>query len=172
MVVVLISIIITYTIASLFGYVIHWSLHQPWAGKFNSSHMAHHLKLYPPIDFTSEIYRKAGADSTTKFFAIASLPLIITPIVLCFVGFIPVLCLIAILLTEAIVGFLSDYLHDSFHIKNHWMTCLPVVQVIFERWIHLHYLHHVDMSKNYGIFSFHWDRLFKTFWTSNDVSRI
>lgn len=169
---ILLTVFITYLVTSLFGYAVHWSLHQSWAGRFNTSHMTHHLKLYPPQDFTSEVYRNAGADNTLKIFAIAALPLIIAPFVLWLVGVFSWISVIAVLVMEALMGFFHDYLHDAFHIKNHWLNRLPVLNVIFEKWVQLHYLHHVDMSKNLGIFSFHWDYIFKTFWSSNDMSGI
>lgn len=158
------TLLITYFITSLFGYVIHWSLHQSWAGQFNNAHMTHHLKLYPPEDYTSDTYRHAGKDSTPKFFAMAAIPLILTPIVLGFLGILPIYLVITVLVVEGLMGFLHDYIHDAFHINNHLMTRIPGVKDIFSKWTQLHYLHHVDMGKNYGIFVFHWDRVFRTFW--------
>lgn len=165
---VLLTILITYIVTSLFGYVIHWSLHQTWAGQFNNAHMTHHLKLYPPEDFTSDSYRNAGKDSTPKFFAMAALPLIGLPIVLFAVGFLPLHLMIVALAVEGAMGFLHDYIHDAFHISRHWMSRVPVLKDIFHKWVALHYLHHVDMGKNYGIFVFHWDRIFRTFWRKTD----
>src|SRR6185295_18159825 len=128
MVAALLTIFITYIVTSLFGYTIHWSLHQPWAGSFNTAHMTHHLKLYPPEDFTSDSYRNAGKDSTLLIFAVISLPLILAPCILWFLGILPLIYVILILLTEAAIGFLHNYLHDSFHIKNHWLGRLPLLK--------------------------------------------
>jgi len=160
----ILTILISYIITSLFGYVIHWSLHQSWAGQFNTAHMTHHLKLYPPEDFTSDTYRHAGKDSTPKFFALAAIPLIITPIILGALGILSWYLVVTVLVMEGLMGFLHDYIHDAFHIYNHWMSRVPVLKVIFHKWVELHYLHHVNMEKNYGIFVFHWDRLFGSFW--------
>lgn len=163
MVAFLFTVIISYLITSLFGYVVHWALHQTWAGQFNQAHMTHHLTLYPPEDFSSNTYRNAGKDSSPKFFAIAALPLIVIPIILGFLGVLPIYLVLTILVVEGLVGLLSDRLHDYFHITNHWLTRIPGVRFIFAEWVRLHRQHHVDMGTNYGIFSFHWDRLFKTF---------
>ena len=163
MLAILFTLLISYLVTSLFGYVVHWSLHQSWAGKLNEAHMTHHLQLYPPSDFTSETYRSAGKDSTPKFFAVAAIPLIVAPIILYAFGILPLSLMITVLAVEAVMGFLHDYFHDSFHIKNHWLNRAPLLNVIFGRWIQLHYLHHVDMNFNYGIFSFHWDKIFKSF---------
>lgn len=156
---ILLALVITYLITSLFGYVVHWMLHQSWAGKANVSHMTHHLKLYPPEDYSSEEYRNAGKDSTHLFFSVVSLPLIIFPIILWIFGVISLTIFVTIFLTEVIVGWASNYFHDSFHISNHFLSS----NKYFIKLTELHYLHHVDMKTNYGIFSFHWDKLFKTF---------
>ena len=158
---ILFTILFSYLITTLFGHVVHWSLHQSWTGKVNTAHMTHHLKLYPPSDYLSDTYRQAGKDSTPKFFALAALPLIITPIVLWAVGVLSLSIMITIMVMEGLMGFLHNYLHDAFHIRNHWLT--RFMPHIFNRWVELHYQHHVDMNTNFGIFSFHWDRLLGTF---------
>jgi len=163
MLLLLLTLLISFVGSTLFGYSVHWALHQSWAGRFNSSHMTHHLKLYPPSDFTSDVYRHAGKDSTIKTFTVAAIPLVALPIILGVLGILSWPLVLVALVVEGLMGFLHDYLHDSMHIENHFLTRIPVVKGIFQRWVHLHYLHHVDMSKNYGIFVFHWDRLFRTF---------
>lgn len=165
MIAILLTIFITYTVTSLFGYVVHWALHKSWAGRFNISHMTHHLKLYPPSDFFSETYRDPGKDNTVKFFAFAAIPLIIASIALYFLGVLSLSLTITVLMVEAVIGFLHDYIHDAFHITNHWMGRVPVLKNIFPIWLKLHYLHHVNMSKNFGIFTFHWDKLFRSYWS-------
>lgn len=159
----LLTALITCIIVSFFGYVIHWMLHQPWAGFFNSSHMTHHTKLYPPEDFFSDTYRSAGKDSTVILFAIAAVPLVLAPLVLGFFGLLSWSLVITVLVVEGLMGYAHNYLHDAFHIKNHLLTKIPVINKLFDKWVKLHYLHHVDMSKNFGIFTFHWDKVFKTF---------
>lgn len=163
MVAILLTIFISYIVASLAGHVIHWSLHQTWAGFLNKAHMSHHLKMYPPEDFTSDVYRHAGNNSTPKYFALVALPVIIAPIVLGFFGILPLHLVLIVLGVEGLMGLLNDRIHDAFHINKHWMTRVPGLRTIFAKWTKLHYIHHVDMSKNYGIFTFYWDRIFKTF---------
>ena len=158
-----ITIIISLVITTLFGHVIHWALHQSWSGKVHQSHMTHHLKLYPSTDFVSLKYRSAGKDSTPKFFFVAALPLILAPIILYFCGVVSLIIMITILLVEGLMGFLHDYLHDAFHIKNHWLSNLPAIKHWFARLITLHYQHHINMQSNFGIFSFIWDRILGTF---------
>lgn len=163
MVTILFTIFITYLITSLFGYIVHRALHQTWSGYFNKAHMTHHLIKYPPEDFLSDTYRNAGKDSTPKFFALAALPIILAPLLLGWFGILSWAVVITIMVVEGLMGFLHDYLHDSFHIKNHLLTKIPVINKLFDLWVKLHYQHHVDMNKNFGIFTFHWDKVFKTF---------
>ena len=160
---ILFTILVVFFATNLFGYVVHWSLHQPWAGFVNTAHMVHHLKMYPSTDFFSDVYRQAGKDSAPKFFAIAAIPMVATPIVLGILGMLPLYLVLVALGVELLLGFLHDYLHDAFHIKNHLLTRIPVIKILFDKWVKLHYIHHIDMGKNYGIFTFHWDRLFGTF---------
>lgn len=154
----------SYFVTTLFGYIVHWSLHQEWSGFFNQSHMAHHLKLYPPGDYLSEKYRDAGKDSTPKFFFFAALPTLIFPVLgLHFLGILSwTLTLLAWVIMFG-VGLMKNYLHDAFHIKNHKLTQIPLVKSWFNNLVRLHYNHHVDMSKNFGISTFFWDRRFKSF---------
>jgi sterol desaturase/sphingolipid hydroxylase (fatty acid hydroxylase superfamily) len=148
MIAFLLTIIIAFFVTTLFGHVLHWSLHQKWMGLFNKSHMVHHLKKYPASDFYSEVYRDAGKDKSTYVgvFILGSVCLTITA-----------------LSTLFFVGWLHNYLHDSFHITNHFLGKIPLFNKLFDRWIKLHYQHHVNMQTNFGIFTFHWDKLFKTF---------
>jgi hypothetical protein len=160
---ILLTIIISFFVTTLFGHIMHWSLHQRWVRKFTKSHMTHHLILYPPKSYLSDKYKYAGKDSTLRFFVFASLPMILAPIILGALGILGWHLVITVLATELLIGFLHNYLHDSFHIKNHWIYRVPLLRDIFGVWVKLHYLHHVDMGKNYGIFTFHWDKIFNTF---------
>ena len=164
MIAILFTAFVAFFVSSLFAYVVHRSLHQPWTGHLNKKHMTHHLILYPPTDYLSEKYRQAGADNTFVTFAIAAIPLVAVPIILGILGILPLSLVITTLIVMGLMGFLHDQLHDAFHIKNHWLTRIPVVRNIFAYWNRLHYLHHIDMQKNFGIFLFHWDHIFRTYW--------
>jgi Fatty acid hydroxylase superfamily len=165
MLAIFLTIIITFFVSSLFGYVVHKSLHQEWTGRLNDAHMTHHIRLYPPDDYVSDKYRNAGKDNTVKIFAIAALPLVAAPIVLGVFHILPLALVIAALMVMVVMSFLHSYLHDAFHIRNHWLLRVPLIGRLFARWVNLHWLHHVDMSTNYGIFLFHWDHLLRTYWS-------
>jgi hypothetical protein len=164
MLAILLTAIITFFISSLFGYVVHYGLHQKWTGRFNNAHMTHHLRLYPPSDYVSDKYRKAGKDNTLFVFGAAAIPLVALPIVLGISHLLPLALVITSLIVMVMMSFLHSYLHDAFHIRNHWLLSSPVIGKVFARWVHIHWLHHVDMNTNYGIFLFHWDHVFKTYW--------
>ena len=161
---ILVTAVIAFFATSLFGYVVHRSLHQPWTGNLNKKHMTHHLILYPPSDYVSDKYRNAGIDNTVITFVIASIPMVGIPITLGILGILPLPEVITALVVMIGLGFLHNYIHDAFHIKNHFLSRVPGLRNIFAYWNRLHYLHHVDMQKNFGIFLFHWDHVFKTFW--------
>lgn len=164
MLAILLTALISFLLTSLFGHVIHWSIHQSWSGRANYCHMAHHLRLYPPSDFSSEVYREAGDDSTPKFFAISAVPLVLAPFILLACGIISLPIMITILIVEVLMGFLHYHLHDAFHIKNHWLYRIPIIKNYFNHWVYLHYLHHIKMNTNFGIFTFHWDKVLGSFW--------
>lgn len=164
MIEILITAVIAFFATSLFGYVVHRSLHQPWTGRLNEKHMTHHLVLYPPNDYASDKYKRAGKDNTVITFAFASIPMVGTPILLGVLGILPLSVVITALVVMLGLGFLHNYIHDAFHVKNHYLSRIPGFRNIFAYWNRLHYLHHVDMQKNFGIFLFHWDHVFKTFW--------
>lgn len=164
MLTIFITVLVSFFISSLFGYVVHRSLHQPWAGRLNQLHMAHHLKLYPPTDYLSDTYRDAGKNNSVVVFTIAAIPLVIIPIILGITHVLSLLLVIIALMVMGVMGFLHNYLHDSFHIRKHFLTRVPIIRVIFAYWNRLHYLHHIDMQTNFGIFLFHWDHIFRTFW--------
>lgn len=169
MVSLIIVIIATFILTNLFGYVVHWALHQSWSGSFNESHMTHHLKLYPANDFLSDVYREAGKDATPKFFVIAAIPLISLPIILYLFGLLSVWVMIISIVEMFTIGLLDNYLHDAFHIKNHWMNKVPIINKYFAAWERLHFLHHVNMNYNFGIFNFMWDKIFSSFWNIDEI---
>lgn len=126
--------------------------------------MTHHLRLYPPSDYVSDKYRNAGKDNTLFIFGAAAIPVVALPIILGIFHILSLALVITSLTIMVIMSLLHSYLHDAFHIKNHWLFSIPVIGKLFARWVHIHWLHHVDMNTNYGIFLFHWDHLLGTYW--------
>jgi hypothetical protein len=168
MLAILLTILITFFVGNLFGYVVHRILHKPWSGYLYKKHLVHHQVLYPPTNYVSDKYRNAGKDNTARTFIIIALPLIILPIILWLVGCLPLFLMITVLVVEGLVGFFNNYLHDSFHIRDHWMYQVPLFGLLFKHWVYLHWLHHVRTDTNYSIFWFVPDKLFGTFWNDKE----
>jgi sterol desaturase/sphingolipid hydroxylase (fatty acid hydroxylase superfamily) len=150
----------TYVLATLLGYVIHWAIHQRWAGKAYQAHLMHHAKLYPPWDLSSDTYRSAGSNSTVWTFVLAFSPLLLLPVLLSAFGVLSFMNTAAIVLAIILVGVLNDVIHDSYHVNDHWVSrVIPGYASLRE----FHFIHHRNVKKNFGIYSMIWDRMFRTF---------
>lgn len=150
----------TYAATGLLGYVVHWAIHQKWAGKAYRSHRAHHIDLYPPGRLVSDEYRDAGSKSTVWTFLLAFSPLMLLPIIFWATGVIAWFQAAAALTAMIVVGLINDVVHDSFHVVRHPLArFIPRFAALRSR----HFVHHHNMKRNFGIFSFTWDRLFGTF---------
>lgn len=158
-----VALLFTLIILTFLGYAFHMMFHQPWSGHFYKAHMNHHLKQYPATDFYSDTYRYAGRDNTVWLFGLVFAPLVITMIVLTATGAISLFLGLSILAEMGIIGWLNNSLHDSFHLRNTFWEKFS----FFDRLRKLHYQHHVNMSTNYGIFSFVWDKIFGTYHGNN-----
>lgn len=162
MLALLLVFLVTTVGTTFFGYWAHKSLHMKIMSFFSKSHSVHHDKLYPINDFKSEKYRSAGKDSTVIFFAVASLPVLAIPLLLSLLGILSLFQALFSIATMLFIGWAHDYIHSLFHLKTHWLQKVPVLVNYYNKLEKLHYLHHVDDSKNFGILTFVWDKLFKT----------
>lgn len=153
-----VAILLSLVVASFFGHVTHWALHQTWAGAAHRGHMAHHLTHYPPGHLTSLQYRGAAWHQSGTF--LFTPPLVCVTVLL---GAAMRLCGLewsaigASAATVVVYALASDWFHDSFHLRRYARAPL---------WYHnlaaLHFQHHRDMRCNYGILTFMWDRVFTT----------
>lgn len=151
---------LTLVFFTFLGYVFHLMFHKPWSGRFYKAHMNHHLKQYPASDYYSDEYRDPGQDNTVWLFTLVFSPFVITVLLLTVFRIISMTIGIPVLLEMALIGWVNNDLHDSFHLrKSFWQRFW-----FFDRLVKLHYNHHVNMGTNYGIFSFIWDKIFGTFW--------
>jgi hypothetical protein len=146
-------------LGTFLGYIFHRMFHASWSGRFYKAHMTHHQKLYPANDFYSDSYRDPGKDNTFWLFLAAFTPLGIATALLMVFGVISISIGLVAIGTMSFIGFINNSLHDSFHLrKSFWHRFW-----FFDRLQKLHYIHHVDMTMNFGIFNFTWDKLLKTF---------
>lgn len=147
------------TLITLFGHVAHYIMHKPWIKKLYRAHLVHHFKLYPIDDFESKTYRGAGSDSGTIFFTIMAFPLLALPFIAWILTPLSLLWAIGCVVGGIVFGLLNDWIHDSFHVTGHIFRLFPG----WQRMRDLHFKHHIDVTINYGIWFFGWDRLAGTF---------
>ncbi len=159
MIFTLLTIAGSIAMTTFLGYWTHRLFHKPISGPFYRAHINHHAVQYPPEDFTSDIYRSAGKDNSLWYFALAFSPLMIIIALSYFLLGTSLWTCVCILGSMIGTGLVHDYMHDGFHLNKSYWHYLPG----FSRLIELHKVHHVDMSKNYGIFSFVFDKMFKTY---------
>lgn len=155
---ILFVMLLTFIYGSMAGYVVHRLLHTKIFGKLAEGHNRHHT-LYTVEDFESNKYRDAGDDDSAFVF----IPIIVTAIVLMCIPLWFIFStwwIYPIILAEGVfVGWLHDYIHESFHLNEHWLLKYKFIQRLKE----LHILHHKYPQKNHGIIWFIPDRLFRTF---------
>lgn len=113
--------------------------------------MYHHNVLYPKDDLVSDKYRNAGKNNSVYLFVLPSLVILAIPIYF---------HLWYLVIEMLLLGWMHNYFHDATHIRNHYLNRFS----LFRRWKQLHFKHHLDTSKNYGIFFFLFDRIFGSFW--------
>jgi sterol desaturase/sphingolipid hydroxylase (fatty acid hydroxylase superfamily) len=121
--------------------------------------MNHHKIQYPPTNFYSDKYRSAGIDSAVILFTIAFSPLLVGLGLLAYFGVVSMTIGISGLAGLIIWGLMHSYIHGQFHLNNSFWNKFS----IFHSWKDLHYIHHLNMNSNLGIFIFVWDKLFGTF---------
>lgn len=154
-----IALVIGFFVMTMLGHSIHWMIHQRWAGKLYKAHMTHHEVLYPVTDFLSDTYRQPGKDNTIFTFLVFSIPVFAVPVFLFVYGTLPLVTMALLIVEIFFIGWLHDYLHDVFHLRGHILKRIAY----FRHLTDVHYMHHVDMQKNFGIFFFVWDRAFASY---------
>lgn len=149
----MIVVILTFILSEAIGYGIHWAAHKSWSGPLFRAHLVHHA-MYAPKVFEHVVYESKFRSS----FAVWMAPVFVALLVIAF-SVLPwplaVVCFVTLVCNAAI----TDIIHQSFHVKNHWLRMLPVVR----RGKVLHQLHHRHTQSNLGITCYVWDRVFGTF---------
>ena len=159
MVVVALVTIVSLVMSNFLGYWIHRALHQKWAGPFYRAHMQHHLDLYPPGKLTSTRYRQAHWHNRgTLLFTPALLVIVCVAAAVAHLLHAPMWTVFEISGMFVAFGLLNDWVHDTTHLRRHFLQKFKY----YRRIRIAHFLHHIDMRKNFGIVSFEWDRAFGT----------
>lgn len=159
MVTVAIVTIVSFIVSNFLGYWIHWAIHQKWSGPFYRAHMQHHLELYPVGNLTSTNYRDAHWYNRGPFlFTPPFIALMMFTVGLAHIFSAPMWIVVEIAFMIVLFGYINDWVHDSFHLKNHVLSRYRYYRIARRA----HLMHHVRMNKNYGIISFEWDKIFGT----------
>lgn len=156
---ILLVICLTFLLTSFIAYIIHWLFHQKWMGRFHKSHMNHHTIQYPANNFYSDKYRSPGKDDTAVLFVLFFSPIIASIILLTALNVISILFCFIMIVEMILIGLLNDKLHDHFHLNKTFLNKFSYFQKLRK----LHYNHHLDMSKNFSIYWFFFDKLFGSF---------
>lgn len=151
-----VSLVVGYFVIQTTGYLVHKALHHPLLGKIHETHDIHHKRMYPPEDYLAPgKYREVPNEAQPfKYYAAAAIPLVTAVFLLA-----PLTMALALTAELLVVAWANDWLHQKFHIEGFWMERYS--------WFHelraLHWHHHVDDSKNLGIFSWFADSIFRTY---------
>ena len=141
------------------GYGAHWFLHQEFSGPFYRIHFSHHYKQYPPNDMFSIKYRSSGKDNSIVLFGILFSPVVLGMLAMTIFHVVPMVLGILLLIEMGIVSVLNATIHDDMHLfESFWGRFW-----FFSELVYKHNIHHLDTSKNLGIFYFGWDRVFGSF---------
>lgn len=150
----IIVVIVSVIVAELIGYGIHRFAHWNGAGQIFRNHLRHHVESYPPRRYQSDRYEGDFSTSFTPVFSVIGAILGATSWVAA--GWHVALTTIVVML---IFGAITSYLHDSFHIRDHFLGRFSWHRDLTR----VHRAHHENMKKNFGIHSHIVDRIAGTF---------
>lgn len=140
-------------------YLIHRTLHSNIYPAWTQKHMIHHLEYYPPAArMRTEEYQTDSNEDRVKIGGIGLEW--VSPAMILFVIFYFTTESLYIPIFMAVYAYIVfDYLHTSFHVKNHWLERFKYFRYIRK----CHDKHHNDMTKNFGITGLLFDKIFKTY---------
>jgi hypothetical protein len=169
-------------VAGLIGFMIwHWFAHQKWTRDMHRYHMDHHLVLFPPRYFFGnpkvkpELLQYRWIDYIPLVRAESfwhEFPMYAIGALIVYGGYFigaTKVSIICGLVELVVVGLVGNSLHNSFHIKGHWLERFD--------WYHqiraLHYLHHQgSMKHNFSILNFRLDKLLHLYQDGHDEGSV
>lgn len=148
-----VTILLSWLVTEFIGYLFHRFVHSPLAGRLHRGHMSHHLDHYPQTRYLSDKYEATPRSSLTYylapfFFLLSALTLYLAPLAigLTAVG------------TALVIAVINDRLHNYFHVLNTPMNKSRWFWKLREQ----HFIHHIDFTKNLGVYTFIFDSAFGT----------
>lgn len=167
-------------IAEAYGYWLHVLLHSYIFPSLSKAHMNHHILSYPPGGrMRKPEYIQDRLPEDRALFGIG-LEWIIPSIALIAITF-SIELLLGLSLAQICLSiftmviysvFLFLFMHESLHIKDHYLLSIKPIKKWYLKARKLHDIHHhyVDknglMNRNYGIAFFFFDKLFGTYMNS------
>lgn len=151
---ILLTAVATFLISETVGYLVHRLAHWPKSGRLYKDHLFHHFQAYPPGQYMTEKYL---GDLKTSF-----LPYFVPPFILLNVGaaaLLPWPMFLTFLVVSSTVSLVNNYLHDSFHVKGHWLKRFGWHRSLSD----VHWVHHHNVKRNLGIYWYGVDRMLGTF---------
>ena len=150
----LMTFLLTHHAASIIQLSLHRVLgHRKKCGYISRIHADEHHGIYSRNLLVSESYLDE-AKSVDYFYAIPILLL-----AACVFLLVPLDIFLVHIATLSLSTFAHFYLHVQYHLRNTWLKRYQW----FKRKQRLHLLHHRDMTRNYAVIEFFWDRVLGTF---------
>lgn len=159
---------LSFVYTELIGYITHRFLHSGHAGWLGDLHMEHHDKYAPGEAQAFDDYKYTDRETWIERvglewiipIAVVTVPLSVF-LLLLGVSWQFLLAGTMLSLGWAWLGF--TYMHRAFHLKRFWMVKNYVFKGWFKETKKLHFIHHNDVTKNFGIVFFWFDKLYETF---------
>lgn len=146
------------------GHLIHWAMHQRWAGKLYRMHLDHHRR-YSVGRFMTSAYESSASFVS---FIIAYAVILLIMCMLMIFNVLSLLSSFVISITVGIVAIITELAHTAFHLVDDRLPKRLRNSIIFKNFRKLHMIHHRNTKMNFGILNFAWDRIMRTFTAKND----
>ena len=148
------AVLLTYYLASFVQAFLHYLVgHSVFGRSLHQTHVRSHHGLYANDVLASDLYSDEE-DSLTSYYVIPTVILVALAYFL-----LPLDILLVHFGSLALAFYAHVYLHVHYHLTNSWLKRFEW----FRRKQRLHYVHHADMSKNFAVVEFFWDRVFGTY---------
>lgn len=149
-----ITLFITHHIVSLIQASLHCLLgHRAVGGTIYETHLYNHHGIYSSNILVSDTY----LDETESLDLYYAIPGIL--VALCAYWALPYDLFVVHIAGLALSTAAHLYLHTQYHLRQSWLARFPW----FAKKQRLHLIHHKDMTKNFAVVEFFWDRVLGTY---------
>lgn len=161
-----VSILASFIVVELIGYLWHrFAAHLGYAGDtLRVTHQCHHETVYPHSDLESEEYRTAHDNWPWL------VPMIVVVLIVYLLykkyEIVDKETMILFVIVAFIYVNITFFFHNSYHVKNHWLTRYKWYVSMKKT----HFIHHYD-NCNYGIVFSFMDRLFGTYCSNSKIKK-